>query len=132
MAILNDLGSYLDTQLASLTLGTNLFLGRLPDNPDSCVALIEYAGQEPLNVMGSDAMPPVEQPRVQVLSRAANYADAQTLAASVWSALEAVLNETLTSTRYFRVAAVQSLYPLERDSHNRVVFVQNFQVVKAT
>jgi hypothetical protein len=132
MALLDDLGTYLATEVASLTLGTNLFLGRLPDDPDTCVAVYEYSGDDPVNVMGGPGLPPVEQPRVQVAVRAAGYATAHTLAVECWTALEQVLNETLTSTRYHRVAAIQSPFPMRRDDQDRVVFAQNYRVIKDT
>ena len=132
MALLDDVGTYLAGQVGSLTLGTNLFLGRMPDEPDTCVALFEYGGDAPVNTMGSDAMPPVEQPRIQILTRASGYSSARTLAISCFAALEAVLNESLSGTRYHRVAANQSPFPLERDSRDRVVWAQNFRVQKAT
>lgn len=132
MALLDDVGAYLAAQVGSLTLGTNLFLGRMPDEPDTCVALYEYGGDSPLSTMGSDAMPPVEQPRIQILTRAPGYSSSRSLALSCWAAVEAILNETLSGTRYHRVSANQSPFPLERDSHDRVLFAQNFRVQKAT
>jgi hypothetical protein len=130
MATLNDIGTYLDAQLGSLTLGTNLFLGRLPTDPDKCVALLEYGGSTPVSTLGSDAMPRMELPRIQVLSRDVTYADARSLAISIWLVIEGILNETLSGTLYQRVSAVQSVFPLERDSAQRAVFAQNFQVFK--
>lgn len=130
MATLEDIGTYLGAQVGSLTLGTNLFLGRLPDEPDTCVALYETGGAEPLPVMGSDAVPPIEQPRVQVLTRASSYSSARSLADLIFRALEQILNENLSGTRYHRCAAVQSPFALERDSHDRVILAQNFQVQK--
>lgn len=130
MALLDDIGTYLQTEVGSLTLGTNLFLGRLPDDPDTCVSVYEYGGDAPVNTMGSDAMPPVEQPRIQLLTRAAGYSSARTLALSCWTAIESVLNESLSGTRYHRITANQSPFPLERDSQDRVLFAQNFRVQK--
>jgi len=131
MALLDDLGTYLAAQVGTLTLGTNLYLGRMPDEPDTCVALYEYGGDAPVNVMGGDSMPPVEQPRIQILTRASGYSSARTLALECWTAVEAVLNESLSGTLYHRVSANQSPFPLERDSHDRVLFAQNFRVQKA-
>jgi len=131
MALLDDLGTYLATQVGTLTLGTNLYLGRMPDEPDTCVALYEYGGDAPVNVMGGDSMPPVEQPRIQILTRASGYSSARTLALECWTAVEAVLNESLSGTLYHRVSANQSPFPLERDSRDRVLFAQNFRVQKA-
>jgi hypothetical protein len=130
MSTLVDVATYLDAQLATLTLGTNLFVGRMPDSPDTCVALYEYGGAVPTNTMGT-ATPTLESPRIQVSVRASAYSDAETLIDSIWTQLEGIVDETLTSTRYNRVSAVQSPFPLERDTADRIVFVQNFQVVKA-
>ncbi|MGA1036649.1 MAG: minor capsid protein [Ilumatobacteraceae bacterium] len=130
MALLDEVGAYLETEIGSLTLGTNLFLGRMPDDPDTCVTVYEYGGDAPVNTMGSDAMPPVEQPRIQILVRASGYSTARTLALSCWTAVEAILNENLSGTRYHRVSANQSPFPLERDSQDRVLFAQNFRVQK--
>lgn len=130
MALLDEIGTYLEAQVGSLALGTNLFLGRLPDDPDTCVVVYEYGGETPVNTMGSDAMPYVEQPRIQVLTRAAGYSSARTLALQCWTAIEGVLNESLSGTRYHRIAANQSPFPLERDSQDRVLFAQNFRVQK--
>jgi len=132
MAMLDDLGTYLEAQVGSLTLGTNLFLGRMPDSPDVCVTLYEYGGGAPTNVMGGDNMPPIEEPRVQVLTRADGYTATRTLAGECWTAIEAILNESLSGTLYHRVSANQSPFPLERDSQDRVLFAQNFRVLKAT
>ena len=130
MSVLADVGAYVDSQMATLTLGTNLFLGRLPDTPDKCVGLFEYGGGSPINTLGSDAMPTMELPRLQVLARDVAYSDARSLAISVWAVIEGILNETLNGTLYQRVSAVQSVFPLERDSVQRVIFAQNFQVFK--
>ena len=130
MSLLSDVATYLDSQLASLTLGTNLFLGRLPDGPDTCVALIESGGMAPSATM-ADGKPLVSRPRIQVFVRAKAYSDAETLASSVWNALEGVLNENLTATRYYNITAVQSPFSLERDAQDRQVMTQNFQVISA-
>ncbi len=129
MATLVDLATYLDTQLASLSLGTNLFVGRLPDSPDTCVALYEYGGITPTSTFGTNTAS-LDNPRVQVTVRDAAYANAESLIRSIWTQLEAVANETLSGTFYQRVTAVQSPFPLERDTADRILFVQNFQVVR--
>lgn len=132
MGILDDIGTHLDSTVGALTLGTNLFLSRLPDDPDTCVAVFEYSGDAPMSTMGGDGFPPIEQPRIQLLTRAAGYSTAHDLASTCWVALEQVLNETLTSTTYLRVAANQSPFPLERDTSDRVIFAQNFRVQRAS
>jgi hypothetical protein len=54
VAFLPEIGTYLVSTVTAqtLVLGTNLFLGRLPDTPDICVAVIETAGQSAVDAMG--------------------------------------------------------------------------------
>lgn len=132
MALLEDIATVIDSNSGTFTLGTNLFIGRLPDSPDLCCAVFQYGGEEPLNMMGGDAMPPIEQPRIQVLVRATGYSTAQSTITAIWGYLEAILNENLTGDRYLRVSAVQSPFPMERDAQDRIVFAQNFRVQKET
>ena len=131
MALLPDVGTYLAAAGLSLTVGTNLFYGRLPDSPDKCVAIYESNGATPIETMSDNTEPPVVHPGLQVLARDAAYADAQSLAEDVWQKLTLVTNETLTSTLYLRVAPVQQPAPIERDSQDRVLFSCNFDVLKA-
>lgn len=131
MALLDHIGTYLASQVGTLTLGTNLYLGRLPDTPDTCVALFEYSGELPRSMMGGSSAPALEQPRIQVLTRAGTYSAARTLAGQIWTALEEILDENLSGVRYNRVAAVQSVFALDRDSRDRVIMAQNFSVLKS-
>lgn len=130
--ILDEVGTYLAANIigaTALTLGTNLFLGRLPDAPDTCVAIFETGGTLPEQTMGS-GLASIERPRIQVVTRRPGYSDARILAYNVWNTLEGVANESLSGTRFLRVSAVQSPYPLERDSTDRIIIVQNFDVLK--
>ena len=132
MALLTDVGAYLDAQVsaASLAAGTNLFYGRLPDAPDTCVALYETGGGVPDDTMGNSSAPVFENPRVQIVVRADDYATAATLIGDCWDKLQLISNETLSSTYYARISAVQSPFALERDSQDRMVMACNFQIIK--
>jgi hypothetical protein len=130
MTTLVDIATYLDSQQASLTLGTNLFLGRMPDSPDTCVVLYEYGGSAPDNTMGG-GLPVLQNPSVQVAVRAVLYASAESLINLCWGTLEGIVDMSLSGTRYNRVTAIQSPFVLERDSQDRVIFVQNFNVTRA-
>lgn len=130
MSTLIDLATYLDAQQATLTLGTNLFVGRMPDAPDTCVTLYEYGGVAPDNTMGG-GLPVLQNPSVQIAVRASSYSSAESLITSCWSTFESIVDESLSGTRYNRVSAIQSPFPLERDTHDRIIFVQNFNVTRA-
>ena len=67
MSMLTDVGTYLAAASIStqdLTLGTNLFLGRLPDSPDTCVGLIQTGGPAPTDTIGA-SYPPLETQGLQ-------------------------------------------------------------------
>jgi len=131
--LLSDVGTYLNAasiSTADLTLGTNLFLGRLPDSPDTCVGLIQTGGLAPTDTYGT-SFPPLETQGLQTLVRAASYATGEALAVDVFKSLLSVENETLTSTLYLKIEANQSPFALERDEQERVVLSCNFNVVKA-
>ena len=133
MSLLSDVGTYLNAASIStqdLTLGTNLFLGRLPDSPDTCVGLIQTGGLAPTDTYGT-SFPPLETQGLQTLVRATSYATGEALAVDVFKSLLSVENETLTSTLYLKIEANQSPFALERDEQERVVMSCNFNVVKA-
>jgi len=133
MGVLDDVGTFMAANVSdtTLTLGTNLFLGRLPDTPDTCVAIYETAGESPIDVFGADSAPPIENAGVMCHTRAAAYSDCQSLAVDIMKTLSKVINETLTSTYYYKVEPEQSPFGLERDEQERMVFSCNFTAVKA-
>lgn len=133
MSALTDIGTYLAAASIStqdLTLGTNLFLGRLPDSPDTCVGLIQTGGVAPIDTFGT-SFPPLEVPSLQTLIRASSYATSESLAIDIFKSLSAVENATLTSTLYLKIEAEQSPFPVERDRQERVIFSCNYSIVKA-
>jgi len=132
MSVLTDIGTYLNNASIStqdLTLGTNLFLGRLPETPDTCVGVIQTAGVAPTDTFGT-SFPPLETQGLQTLVRATTYATAEALAVDVMKSLASVDNQTLTSTLYLKIEAQQSPFALERDNQERLVMSCNFLVTK--
>ena len=132
MSVLTDIGTYLNDPSIStqdLTLGTNLFLGRLPETPDTCVGVIQTAGVAPTDTFGT-SFPPLETQGLQTLVRATTYATAEALAVDVMKSLASVDNQTLTSTLYLKIEAQQSPFALERDNQERLVMSCNFLVTK--
>lgn len=131
--MLTDVGTYLAAASIStqdLTLGTNLFLGRLPDTPDTCATLVQTAGTLPTDTFGT-SYPPIETQGLQTIIRAASYATAEALAVDIFKSLAAVENQTLTSTLYLKIEAQQSPFALERDTQERMVMSCNYLVMKA-
>lgn len=130
MSVLEDLGGYLDAELATLTIGTNLFFSLIPETVANVVALYENSGAPPNFTMGSVNLPTMERPQVQALVRNTSYSAGRTMAESVYRTLTAVANQTINGNQYLRVEAVSMPSLLERDASKRVVFTINFDVVR--
>lgn len=126
--ILDELSTYIDAQTA-LTEGTNLFKGRLPDSPITAVAISEYGGAPPLQTLGPTFVE--ENPRVQVVSRASDYATARTNAKTVWSLFKAFPSgSTLTGIVYKDIIPLQSPFLMMRDANDHPIIAFNLEVAK--
>ena len=132
MAFLPEIGTYLVANVThtTLVLGTNLFLGRLPDTPDTCVGIIETGGQSAVEAMGGSSLPAYTRPRVQTIIRASAYSDASGLAEDIYKKMQLIDNEALSGVRYLRADGIQSPFYLERDGQERAVFSCNYQTLR--
>lgn len=118
-------------QSASVAVpGTDLFLGMMPNSPDACVALYEYSGAAPLEVLTDDDAT-LERPSVQVMTRAGrnDYPTARTLMVNVRNALTAISDETISGVRFLRVQNLSSINSLGVDDNERPRFTLALQAV---
>ena len=121
--MLKEIGTYLATKSIG-TVGTDIFLGLMPDEPDNCIALFEYAGSPPdLHWNG-------EYPGLQVRVRNKSYAAARTKIGEAMTALHGLHEQTLSGTRYLLIKARGSPEVLKRDNNNRVELFVNFEIIK--
>jgi hypothetical protein len=121
--LLDDIGQYLQSKGVG-TLGADIFLGMIPDQPDNLVALFEYAGNPPdLNWNG-------EYPSLQVMVRNTSYPAGRTKIEQVRDTLHGLCEQVINGTRYLLIKAKQSPESLGRDDNNRCEFVINFDVIK--
>ncbi len=121
--MLREIGAYLATKSIG-TVGTDIFLGLMPDQPDNCIALFEYAGSPPdLHWEG-------EYPGLQVRVRNKGYAAARTKIGEVMDKLHGLHEQTLSGTRYLLIKARGSPEVLKRDANNRVELFVNFEIIK--
>lgn len=132
MALLDEVGTYIGTNVTGLTLGTNLFLGLLPDTPGDCAAIFETVTDVPMFAMnGANSEPVLENPRMMLYVRNASYSTGRSLIDTVWKQVQNVSNDTLSSVNYLRIQALGSPEFLERDENFNTIFSANFQVMKA-
>lgn len=127
MSLLQDIGGYIDSNISELTLGTNLFLSLMPESPDNCVALLEEGGVEPLYTQGSNHLPVIEQPQLQIIVRNFSYETGRALAEQLYRLLS-LANTSINGVQYLRIAPISSPFIIERDSAKRPVISCNFHV----
>lgn len=123
--ILEALGTHIDTNRNDLTLGTNLFLSKMPESPDVAVCIYETAGFSPMMTFGSTAIQ-FDKPSVQIAVRAGrdDYATARNLAVALRTLVCGMTDITVGQVRVLRVEASGSVYSLSADDleRPRVVF----------
>jgi hypothetical protein len=123
MPLLTEIGAYLATKSIG-TVGTDIFLGLMPDQPDNCIALFEYAGSPPdLHWAG-------EYPGLQVRVRNKSYAMARAKIGEIVKELHGLHEQTLSGTRYLLIRARGAPEVLKRDANNRVELFVNFEIIK--
>jgi hypothetical protein len=133
IVLLDEIGGFLQTNNVG-TLGSTLFLGLMPDQPDDCVSLFEYAGNPPdLHWNG-------EYPSLQVRARSKDYISARSKLEDVINLLHKLCDQKLPpsdesvnsgcGTRYLLIKARGSPEILKRDSNGRVELFVNFEIIK--
>lgn len=125
MALLDDISAHLQQQGVT----GSIYKGFYPDQPDSLVALFEYAG-EPMELTMSDNDPVLERPGLQVRVRSTTYPTGRTKIGEIVAILHGLANKTLGGTRYLLIKANQSPESMGLDQNNRCEFVVNFSVLK--
>ena len=127
-----DIKDILEAQSSpALTFGTDLFVSRLPDEPDEAVALVDTGstGESLLTVDGTE----VEARTFQVLVRGGrnDYGGAAYLAESVRSALQGLSNFVVNGTTYLGVFVVGDLMSLGYDDSDRPTLSINFRTIRS-
>ena len=126
--VLEAMGSRLSADGLAV-LGTDTFLSRMPDKPDSCVALFEYDGGPPMQTLGPIGIA-LDRVRVQVMARGGrdDYPSVRDKMLAIRANLSAITDQTILGIRILR-ASPQS-YPtlMGYDDNNRFRIVFNLEV----
>lgn len=110
-----------------LTIASNLFVGREPDDPDNCVTIFDTPGAPPTLVLGSDGNE-YYRPTIQVKVRNNDYRIGYNLAHDIMAVLHAKGQETWNGTLYSVIVAMADPALLDWDENGRVSFVVNFEL----
>jgi hypothetical protein len=129
MGFLEDLATQLNLVGIGIYPGTSatrtIFLSEMPDAPDACIALYARPGRFRICHSSGD----IRRPDLHIEARAATYAAAQAKIVAVDAALHRFGNETVGSTRFILVKAANEAMSLGKDSRNRTIMSQNFEVL---
>lgn len=125
--ILESIGDYLVTNSQG-TLGTNIFLGTLPESPDACVAVYENSGSSPAFTMGAGGIV-IDYPMIQIICRAGreDYPTARDKAESIRTLLASVLESTISGVHIMRIEPMGSVNLLGVDPQYRPLISVNFR-----
>lgn len=125
--ILESIGDYLVTNSLG-TLGTNLFLGTLPESPDVCTAVFENAGTPPAFTMGTGGIA-IDYPMIQIICRAGreDYPVARDAIEVIRNLLASITDVTISNVQILRIEPMGSVNPLGVDPKQRPLLSVNFR-----
>jgi len=118
-----DLAEWLEDN-AYGTVGTDIFVGFMPDAPDACISVAQSGGAPP------PPIGPDEHVTVQIRVRNTAYATARTTVNAILKALHQMTNETIETRTYHRIDALGSPAWMGWDEKNRSEWTINFQIIK--
>lgn len=131
MATLEEIGTRLQGQGIG-TVGTNIFLGRVPDAPDDVVGVLPTGGLEAIRTMGAPNL--ALRPSFQILARSKTVQAARDKVQASRTALHGfsgILTGGAQSASYLEIKALQSEgFPIAPDANGRHRWVCNFQAHK--
>lgn len=113
------------------TVGTSIYMSRMPETPDLCVCVYENEGGMPEFTMGSTML---SNPAIQVMVRATreDYQTARDKAEAIRVLLSQVANQTLSGVEVLRIQPVGSVLPIGLDKNDRPLISTNFRAIVAT
>ena len=115
-----------DTSLG-LTLGTDLFVGRMPDQPANCVVVYDNPGDAPM-LTYKKATSNYFYSSVSVRIRNTNYESGWAQMFAILEFLHASSQDTIGMTYYALIKAMNDPQVLHWDDNDRVLMVVNFEV----
>jgi hypothetical protein len=120
MTLIEQIATYLQNDLSLGTIATDIFIGFLPETPDTCIAVLDTGGVTP------NVYVPTKSPTFQVLVRATNYDNGKTVLDSV-RGLHRLFGQLVSGQDYFlKLHAISEGGHIGRDEQGRDLFSINF------
>lgn len=113
-----------DESSLGLLLGTDLFIGFEPDNPNNTVTIFDTAGHSPQ--LTFDRTERYMYPSIQIRVRNISYQDGWQLINDIKNLLHGRAGETWNGTYYSLIYCSSDVGFLDWDNNKRARFVVNF------
>lgn len=123
MPVADDIAAYLATQSLG-TVGTDIFVGFLPEEPDDIIILTDTKGRPP------DITTKIEFPGLQIRIRNTAYLTAFAEARKINDLLHGMNNVTLSTVYYDFIEGQGSPLFVSKDNKMRTTFSLDFIVTK--
>ena len=125
MMIERELANYLANQGFG-TLGTDIFVNKLPETPDDVIAVVRSGSRPPVQVLSGEIV--IDEVGIQVQVRGTSVADTFQKISSIRDTLIQLYNTQVGAYNVLGVISVGTPLVLRWDERNRVVYIANFDV----
>ena len=128
MSVLESVGSRVQ-ESGFGQLGVDLFLSRMPDKPDECIALYEYDGGPPMQTLGPIGIA-LDRVRIQVMARGGrdDYPSVRDRMLGIRLDLATITDETILGYRILRASPQGYPTLMGYDDNNRFRLVFNLEL----
>lgn len=129
MSVLEALGDWAESEGLG-TLGSDLFLSRMPDSPDACVTIYEYDGGTPVEVLGPLGIA-LDRVRIQFVGRSArdDYPQVRDKMLDIRTAVAGLYSTVVSGVSILRARPLGYLNQMGYDAENRWKVTLNVEVV---
>jgi hypothetical protein len=121
-----DIKDFLVAGGLSLTFGTNLFVGKEPESPDSCVTIFDTPGAPPDRYFNQSQK--YDRPSIQIRVRDNDYRNGWALTNSIKNLLHSYPPSVQSDTTYTAIFCSQEPALLDWDGNDRARFVVSFDI----
>jgi hypothetical protein len=121
-----DIKDFLVAGGLSLTFGTNLFVGKEPESPDSCVTIFDTPGAPPDRYFNQSQK--YDRPSIQIRVRDNDYRNGWALTNSIKNLLHSYPPSVQSGTTYTAIFCSQEPALLDWDGNDRARFVVSFDI----
>lgn len=111
-----------------LVFGTNLFISKMPESPNTCYCIYDTGGGEP------EANYEYDTPTMQILARGnkGGYRSAWSALKDIRDELHGSYGETWNGTRYIGIWCQSDILFAGYDDNNRPLLTVNFRIHRTT